>query len=532
MAGAPGIPQNLTIQTANAQVLVSWDLSTGATSYIVQRSLDNVTFTTLATVTGSPLHTYYLDTAVTPGTQYWYQVAASNTDGTSSYTTSQDITPANPGETTLGAIRLAAMQTADRVNSNFVTKAEWNSFINLAQYELYDLLIGTYEDYYIGTPIQFTTNGSDFIYPLPNGLSTFNNGLNPNLTFTPPALYKLMGVDLALQSASNAYVTINKFNFIDRNRFVFPNTASTIYGVFNMQYRMLGTNIEFIPTPSANQSIRLWYIPRLTELLNDTDMTSTSVSGWIRYVIVRAAIYALAKEESDTSLLVQELTMLKARIEEMAANRDQGQPDRISDTRSGNGGWGGNGFGGGFNGPVGGFGLAMFPFSFASNQANAHLTHTINFTQSGLGYIFCFIAMTYFLYLFRRELGASVFFSRIRNFLSSSLSFLSNHIMNIILLSSNKQMIRINTVSIIAGVTNKKSFRNGAFEQFVGYSSSYKPFSSNRKSRALRALTVSFFITASPLPAIAGIINSVKKSFMNSFSSHKSIISYLRRLVK
>ena len=76
MAGAPGTPQNLNVQAANQQILVSWDLSTGATSYLVQRSLDNVTFTALATVTGSPLATSYLDTAVTLGTQYWYQVAA------------------------------------------------------------------------------------------------------------------------------------------------------------------------------------------------------------------------------------------------------------------------------------------------------------------------------------------------------------------------------------------------------------------------------------------------------------------------
>jgi hypothetical protein len=351
----PGQVQNMIVQTGNGKNLVSWDLATGADSYVVQRSLDNVTFSTLATVSGTPLYTYYQDDAVTPGIAYWYKVSASNSDGASIYTAAQMIIPANHGETSLYAIRLAAQQTADRVNSNFITKSEWNSFINLAQYELYDLLIGAYEDYYIGTPVQFTTDGSTYLYPLPNGITTWNNGVNPNTTFVAPAFYKLMGIDLALQTASNAYVTVNKFNFIDRNRFIFPNTASTIYGVFNMQYRVMGDKIEFVPTPSANQSIRVWYIPRLTELLNDIDITTTSISGWIRYVIVRAAKYALDKEESDTSKLDQELIFLKARIEEMASSRDAGQPDTISNTRAGNGGWSGNGFGGGFNGPIGGF---------------------------------------------------------------------------------------------------------------------------------------------------------------------------------
>jgi hypothetical protein len=121
-----------------------------------------------------------------------------------------------------------------------------------------------------------------------------------------------------------------------------------------MQYRVTGSNIEFIPTPAANQSIRLWYVPRLTELLQDTDITTTGISGWIEYVIVRAAKYALDKEESDSAKLDAELTFLKSRIEESASNRDAGQPDTISNTRSSRG-WGSNGTGSGWNGPVGGY---------------------------------------------------------------------------------------------------------------------------------------------------------------------------------
>ena len=94
----------------------------------------------------------------------------------------------------------------------------------------------------------------------------------------------------------------------------------------------------------------------MTELLQDTDTTNFGISGWQEYVIVRAAKYALDKEESDTTILTQEIAFLKARIEETASNRDAGQPDRISDTRSGNGnGWGTGGFGSGYNGGTGGW---------------------------------------------------------------------------------------------------------------------------------------------------------------------------------
>lgn len=350
---SPGIPQNLNVQTANGEVLVSWNLSAGATSYLIQRSLDNVTYTALVTISGSPLATSYLDTAVSLGTQYWYKVASDNGE-TSQYTAPQSAVPSPTGEMCLSQIRLQAMQRADRVGNNFVTIPEWRNYINQAMFELYDLLITVYEDLYVATPVQFTTDGTTFLYALPNGSNTFQSGINPSATFTPKPFYKLLGVDLALNNATNAYVTVNKFQFEARNKFVYPNTASTIYGVFNMQYRLLGLNqIEFIPTPTSGQAIRLWYIPRMRELLQDTDITDQGISGWIEYVIVRAAKYALDKEESDTSKLDQEILFLKARIEETASNRDAGIPDKISDTRSNNGS--GYGTGSGWNGGTAGW---------------------------------------------------------------------------------------------------------------------------------------------------------------------------------
>ena len=117
--GIPGIPTNFYAQTGNQTNLVSWNLSPGATFYTVQRSQDNVTYAPIATISGSPLATSYLDTAVTLGTQYWYNVSAGNTSGSSSYTKPQSVVPTPTGEMYLSQIRLQSMQRADRVNSNF-----------------------------------------------------------------------------------------------------------------------------------------------------------------------------------------------------------------------------------------------------------------------------------------------------------------------------------------------------------------------------------------------------------------------------
>ena len=110
----------------------------------------------------------------------------------------------------------------------------------------------------------------------------------------------------------------------------------------------MGDTLYIIPTPSGNQQLRLWYSPRLPALLSDTDVTTIGVSGWLRYPIVRAAKYALDKEEgSDTSKLDQELLFLKTRIEQAAQNRDTGSAETISETRQdsvyGGSGWGGGG---------------------------------------------------------------------------------------------------------------------------------------------------------------------------------------------
>jgi hypothetical protein len=352
-SGVPNAPSNFFLQTANRQNYLSWNQSVGATSYTVLRSLDNVTFAPVATLSGSPLNSNYLDTSVTVGTQYWYGVYASNINGNSptAYPNTQSsigsLVPAPTSEMALLTIRRRAQEKADRVNSNFVSTPEWNAFISLAQFELYDLLIDTYQNYVVAPPIQFTTNGTQYLFPLPDGFLTFVNRIT-NETFVAPPFYRLLGMDLSLNTANNAYVTMGKFNFTERNDYVYPNAAGTIYGVYNMRYQLVGSDLMIIPSPTANQILSIWYIPRLPELMQDTDVTTIGISGWLQYVITRAAKYALDKEESATDKLDAELLYLKGRIEESAIDRDAGLPNTISKVRGFNGinGRDGSSFGG------------------------------------------------------------------------------------------------------------------------------------------------------------------------------------------
>ena len=321
---APSTPTNFYVQQGNGQTYLLWDITPGATSYQIQRSVDNVNFTNLAT----PTLNYYLDISVTLNTQYFYTVAAVNGSGSSVATPSQWTIPCTTGILSLKQIRFMAQTRAEMVNSNYVTLPEWNMFINQAGFELYDLLIDTYEDYN-ATSVPYTTDGGPTL-PLP-------------IDF-----YKALGTDQNLNGDSNtlANVTLNRFNFIDRNKYVYPQLSTSLLGVFNPRYKVFGDTIRFIPPPPAGQTITFWYIPRFKMMLQETDVLD-GVSGWSQYVIIRAAKYALDKQEANTDKLDAELAFLKDRIEISAQNRDAGEPATISDTRNNTNyyGWGAPGDG-------------------------------------------------------------------------------------------------------------------------------------------------------------------------------------------
>lgn len=343
----PAAPTNLDAEQSDGNILLNWTGATGATGYSIQKSTDGVNFTALVTI---GLVNQYVDALPGIGIMYYYQVAAVNGSGTSPFSNIAQMVAAPPSEMSLFEFRLRAQETADRVNSPFVIQSEWNSFIRFAMYELYDLLITAYEDLFAESIAFINTNGTIQNYPLPDGVTNYFGGTFGGSSGAPAlALYKLAGVDLGINTSNNAWVTLLKYDFIERNKYVYPNSTSTIYGVYNMRYRMMGNKMNIIPTPAGNQQLRLWYSPKLPSLLKDTDLTTLGYSGWLRYPIVRAAKYALDKEEgTDTSKLDAEILFLKTRIEQAAQNRDNGVPDTISPTRQ-DPVYGGNGFGGGGN---------------------------------------------------------------------------------------------------------------------------------------------------------------------------------------
>lgn len=298
----------------------------------------------------------------------------------------------SPGTVTLGAIRTLAQQESDQLNSNFVTTTEWNSYINNSYKELYDLLVSAYgNEYYVATPYQFTTDGTNKSFSLPTDF------------------YKSLGVDLQIGNSQNSFVSLKPYNFPERNKYAVPNIQA-FYGYTNLKYKFVGSNIMFNMIPVGGQLIQIWYVPEPNNLqrsfiastsngsptltLGDTSgisvsalvsqasnsgspipagttissiVTNTSItlnqnaiasgnsqtlfswfesntldgiSGWEEYIVIDAAMKAMAKEESDIqALLVRKQAMMK-RLDDMTEARDAGEPMTVSDSRNNNLTWG------------------------------------------------------------------------------------------------------------------------------------------------------------------------------------------------
>jgi hypothetical protein len=196
------------------------------------------------------------------------------------------------GKLTLLQLRTRIRNRCDMASSQFITDSELNDYINDSLYELYDLLIEKYGNrYYVATPSTIATDGTNYLYSLPSDF------------------YKLIGVDLKTNSNTNPYVNLRSFDFAHRNSF---------------------------RTPDSGKTVQLWYAPRLTELVNDTDVAD-GVDGWLEYVVVDCGLKCLQKEESDVSVFAGQKQMLIKRIEDAAEARDCANPPRMIDVYNGQG---------------------------------------------------------------------------------------------------------------------------------------------------------------------------------------------------
>jgi fibronectin type 3 domain-containing protein len=120
---APAAPTGLAAVSGNGTVALSWTASSGATSYVVERS--TISGSGYAVIAGSVTTNSFTDTGLTNGDTYYYVVAAANAGGTSTNSAEVSATPAQtfaqwanaafPGQTDPAVIGPTANPSGDGI---------------------------------------------------------------------------------------------------------------------------------------------------------------------------------------------------------------------------------------------------------------------------------------------------------------------------------------------------------------------------------------------------------------------------------
>lgn len=208
--------------------------------------------------------------------------------------------------------RRADQESGGQSNQQLCSEPELNDYINAAWCELYEMLIGWGQEYFLLSSSITTVSGTSD-YDLPSDF------------------FKLRGVDVTL--SSDETFSAHPYMFEERNSYRLGGSWQPGWPVW---YRLKGDSIGFIPIPTGVYTATLWYYPVPATLVSDGN-TLDGVNGWDDFVVVTAAAKAAAKEESDglVAQLTRERMALIQRIQSSAPSRDAGAPERVQDVVGG-----------------------------------------------------------------------------------------------------------------------------------------------------------------------------------------------------
>lgn len=185
----------------------------------------------------------------------------------------------------------------------YISDSELTTMINQSIAEVYDLLVGVSQDYFLTYSDVAVVAGT--------------------ATYTLPAtFYKAFGVDYV--RPDGVLVPMSKFMWPERGNLV-RNGAPEL-----TRYRVMGPDLRLEPAPGWSGTVRFWYIPAPTKLVADGD-TFDGISGWEEYVVLDCCVKCAAKEESDASVFMAQKAAMAERIRSLGSERDYHEADRVVD---------------------------------------------------------------------------------------------------------------------------------------------------------------------------------------------------------
>ena len=153
-------------------------------------------------------------------------------------------------------------------------------------------------------------------------------------TLTAP-FYELLAVSIDLSDGCGS-IPVERFMMHERPQLA--NPAVPYRRGYPYMYKLLGDNIELLPSPRGAYAVELRYIPAATVLADDAD-TFDGINGWEEWVVVDAA-RKMATKERDFELvgaLQADQARLADRIKALAGARDRASGRRVVDVRGSRG---------------------------------------------------------------------------------------------------------------------------------------------------------------------------------------------------
>ncbi|MCU0791271.1 MAG: hypothetical protein MUE42_00090 [Opitutaceae bacterium] len=264
----PASPTGLVANGGDAQVSLSWNPASSATSYTVKRSESyNGAFTDLATIGG----TSYTDSTAVNGTFYYYTVTANNTGGSSVNATPVSAVPLNYVPLAIGfdlhGPAAVALAPAERAGAPSVRLPNWNGLpvpVSEAGFVTPGIIVDSAGAAVTGLTLTYT-NGTSGNAGASSGLAddaklfgTFADIYGDTPTSTPPQLPSRLiatGIPYATYdvyfyirndgAARAAAITVNGTTYYTRGGLADPQANGAGY-VLNQ-----GTDAGPVPDPLA-----------------------------------------------------------------------------------------------------------------------------------------------------------------------------------------------------------------------------------------------------------------------------------------
>lgn len=229
-------------------------------------------------------------------------------------------------------------ERADMVDSQFVTSAEVQRFLEAAWQELYSIMVASGEDLFIRRA-QITSAAADPLVTESGDLLVTENGdviivggvIAVGSYLNLPPQVKSLKLIRIVDGPRLRKITLNDYELIQ-----FTTARSKpLYYRPDMDPQNQYLRLELLPIPDQSYTFDVYYVPALSlrEFLVSS-YVSIPVRGWDEFLVLRASSKCKDKEESDVGNVMKESEMLLDRIKADLMPFDRSEPDVVAQTNN------------------------------------------------------------------------------------------------------------------------------------------------------------------------------------------------------